>query len=276
VKYFSSLPGDVMLSKTERLTESVIKSVLEILRMHPETEFSELQLEQGTREKIISKQLILERLRNNSKIHFDSVTGRYRFKPVYPIKDSEDLLRFIENRPSLLVDSDLLECYKSLDEDISKLLSNKRVRAVRQSDFDRTLKCQKPLLHPTEVPAARPTKCSLYAGDRCPSCASNRGVVLMKRFDAEIENIRVSDEIKEFWSDVKLPHISEIQRITQAPSQHLLTLNTSQILSNKAVRKVRGAAKRGSQSGQRFSWSEVQANRVSNVHILGLLEGEGK
>ena len=46
-----------MLSKTERLAESVIKSVLEILRNHPETGFSELQIEQGTREKIISKQV---------------------------------------------------------------------------------------------------------------------------------------------------------------------------------------------------------------------------
>lgn len=49
-----------MLSKSERLAESVIKSVLEILRSHPDTDFSELQIEQGTREKIISKQVCYE------------------------------------------------------------------------------------------------------------------------------------------------------------------------------------------------------------------------
>jgi hypothetical protein len=258
-----------MLSKTERLVESVIKSVLEILRAHPETEFSELQLEQGTREKIISKQAILERLRNNPKIQYDSVTGRYSFKPSYSIRSAQDLLSFLDHRPSLLVDGDLLESYKLIDDDISELLIQKRVRAIRQSDFDRTLKCQKQL---ADASVAKAPKCSLYGSDRCASCATNRGVVLMRRFEAEIENATVCEEIKEFWNDVKFPHISEIQKITQAPAHHLLTLNTSQIISNKAVRKVRGSGKR-QQSNQKFSWSDVHANRLSNVHILGLLEG---
>lgn len=46
-----------MLSKSERLAESVIKSVLEILRNNPDIDFTELQIEQGTREKIIGKQV---------------------------------------------------------------------------------------------------------------------------------------------------------------------------------------------------------------------------
>ena len=262
-----------MLSKTERLTESVIKSVLEILRAHPDTDFSELQLEQGTREKIISKQMILDRLRNNPKIQYDSVTGRYKFRPTYPVRSVDDLLRFIEHRPSLLVDSDLLECYRSLDDDVSSLLRDKRIRAIRQADFDRTIKCQRAETNPASAVGAKQIKCSLYSADRCPACATNRGIVMMKRFDPEIESMTVSAAIKEFWNEVKFPHLSEIQKITQAPSQHLLTLNTSQILSNKAVRKVRGAAKKGP-SSQRFSWSDANANRVSNVHILGLLGGQ--
>jgi hypothetical protein len=264
-----------MLSKTERLAESVIKSVLEILRAHPETEFSELQLEQGTREKIISKQAVLDRLRNNSKIHFDSVSGRYKFKPTYPIRKPEDLLGFLQTRASITVDGDLLECYRSLDDEISVLLKEKRVRGIRQADIDRTIKCERVHYNVSDSTIAKQSvKCSLYSAERCKACATNRGIVLMKRFEPEIESMAVTGAIREFWEGVKLPHISEISRITQAPSQHLLTLNTSQIISNKAVRKVRGSAKRGQQGGSRFSWSDVNANRVSNVHILGLLGGQ--
>ena len=264
-----------MLSKSERLAESVIKSVLEILRAHPETEFSELQLEQGTREKIISKQAILERLRNNPKIHFDSVTGRYKFKPSYTIRTSDDLVNMLGHRTSLVVDGDLLECYKLIDEDIGELLKQKRVRAVRQADFDRTLKCQRQPTASDESAIHKVVKCSLYAADRCSACATNRGIVLMRRFEPDVEDNAVCSEIKEFWNEVKFPHISEIQKITQAPSQHLLTMNTSHILSNKAIRKVRGSGKRGPQGGNKFSWSDVHANRLSNTHILGLLQNDG-
>ena len=264
-----------MLSKTERLAESIIKSVLEILRNHPDTDFSELQIEQGTREKIISKQAILDRLRNNPKIRYDSVTGRYRFKPAYPIRSADELLSFLQYRPSLVVDGDLLECYRDINDDINQLLCEKKVRAIRQADLDRTLKCEKASQAPMTATdsSSKPSKCSLYASDRCTACSTNRGVVLMRRFDAETEEMAVGPEIKQFWSSVKLPHISEIHRVTQASAQHLLTLNTSQIISNKATRKVRGQGRRGPAAGPRFSWSDVHANRVSNVHILDILGG---
>ena len=205
------------------------------------------------------------------------MTGRYRFKPVYPIRSRNDLLTYIQSRASLVVDGDLLECYKSISDDISDLLVEKKVRAIRQADFDRTLKCERPTADAVSFPVQpvtttpKQSKCSLYSDSRCAACSANRGVVLMKRFEPEIEAMKVSPELNEFWTSVRLPHISEIHRITQAPSQHLLTMNTSQILSNKAVRKVRGAKRGG--AGGRFSWSEVNANRVSNIHILGLLEG---
>jgi hypothetical protein len=265
-----------MLSKTERLAESIIKSVLEILRNHPDTDFSELQIEQGTREKIISKQAILDRLRSNPKIFYDSVTGRYRFKPAFPVRSSADLLGFLQSRSSLVVDGDLLECYRDINEDISHLLLEKKVRAIRQGDMDRTLKCEKAAQAPVSPldPSAKPSKCSLYAADRCSTCASNRGVVLMRRFEPEVEEMAVGAELKQFWTGVKLPHISEIHRVTQASAQHLLTLNTSQIISNKAVRKVRGSGKRGPGGAPRFSWNDVNANRVSNVHILDILGGQ--
>ena len=207
--------------------------------------------------------MILERLRNNPKIQYDSVTGRYRFKPTYPIRTKDEVLAFIQSRPSLLVDGDLLECYKTVNDDVTDLLISKKVRAIRQADFDRTLKCD--IAQPT---VTKQIKCSLYSDSRCANCSTNRGVVLMKRFEPEIESIQVEPELKEFWDSVKFPHISEIHRITQSQSQHLLTTNTSQLISNKAVRKVRGAARKT----DRFSWSDVNANRVSNIHIMGLLE----
>jgi hypothetical protein len=272
----------VMLSKTERLAESVIKSVLEILRNHPDTEFSELQIEQGTREKIISRQPILERLRNNPKIQYDSVTGRYRFKPSYPIKNRTDLINFIQSRPTLIIDSDLLECYRAINDDISDILAEKKVRAIRQSDFDRTLKCEvqqdaierlPPNIDGSKPP--KPPKCSLYGEQRCTNCATNRGIVLMKRFEPEIESMHVGKNLRSFYESVRLPHISEIHRITESQSQHLLTTNTSQLISNKVTRKIRSGPgrQRTNPSGSKFSWSEVNANRVSNIHILPLLEG---
>ena len=269
-----------MLSKTERLAESVIKSVLEILKNHPDTEFSELQIEQGTREKIISRQPILDRLRKNPKIHYDSVTGRYRFKPAYPIRNREQLLAFLQTRTSVIVDSDLLECYKTINDDISDILVEKLVRAIRQSDMDRMIKCEvqnnvtisAPDGNTAGVPA-KPSKCSLYASERCGNCSSNRGIVLMKRFDPDIESMLADEDIRSYWSRVRLPHISEIHRITQSQSQHLLTTNTSQLISNKVTRKIRGGpGRRPSSDRPKFSWSEVNANRVSNIHILPLLE----
>jgi len=274
-----------MLSKTERLAESVIKSVLEILRNHPDTEFSELQIEQGTREKIISRLPILERLRNNPKIQYDSITGRYRFKPCYPLRDRNGLLSFIQSRATLIVDGDLLECFKSINDDISDILAERKVRAIRQSDFDRTLKCevQQQLLEkavPTSdgSKAPKPPKCRLYAAERCINCVTNRGIVLMKRFETEIENMHVSTDLRSYYESVRLPHISEIHRITQSQSQHLLTTNTSQLISNKVTRKIRSGPGRhkSSTSGSRFSWSDVNANRVSNVHILPLLESSSQ
>ena len=188
------------------------------------------------------------------------------------MRTQDELVAFIQSRPSLVVDGDLLECYKAMNDDVTEILIAKKVRAIRQADFDRTLKCEKAqetaISTASGVPS-KPTKCSLYSDTRCVNCSTNRGIVIMKRFEAEIESIKVEPEVKEFWDSVKFPHISEIHRITQSQSQHLLTTNTSQLISNKAIRKVRGGAKK---SNQKFSWSEVNANRVSNTHIMGLLE----
>lgn len=175
----------------------------------------------------------------------------------------QDLMIFLQNRPSLLVDGDLLECYKSINDDISDLLVAKSVRALRQADFDRTLKCEKVKDQQLE---GKGSKCTLYDEDRCGVCSTNRGIVLMKRFEGE--SAPASVEIREFWNAVRFPHISEIHRITQSQAQHLLVTNTSQILSNKSTRKVRGGRKPA------FSWSDVNANRVSNIHILPLLEDQ--
>ena len=188
-------------------------------------------------------------------------------------------MAFLHSRASLTVDSDLLECYRSINDDISELLVSKSVRAIRQSDLDRTIKCE---IQQTTPPQSdnqqlKPSKCSLYSSERCPNCSSNRGIVLMKRFDPDIESMRANHQIKSYWNSVRLPHISEIHRITQSQSQHLLTTNTSQLISNKVTRKVRsGPGRRPSGDRPRFSWSEVNANRLSNVHILPILESSSQ
>ncbi len=163
-----------------------------------------------------------------------------------------------------MVDSDLLECYKSIDEDISSLLADRRVRALRQSDIERTIKCER-------LEGVPSKKCSLYLEERCKACSTNRGIVLMKRFEAHIEAMQVDEDVKLFWDAVKFPHISEIHRLTQTQSHHLLTTSTSQLISNKATRKMRRGPGRPQAQSSRFSWSEVNANRVSNTHILTLL-----
>lgn len=181
------------------------------------------------------------------------------------MRNLNDLMSFIQTRASLVVDGDLLECYKGIDEDISTLLSSHRVRALRQSDIDRTIKCER-------VEGAPSKKCSLYSDDRCGTCITNRGIVLMKRFEPQIESMQVDEDVKQFWDGIKFPHISEIHRLTQTQSHHLLTTSTSQLISNKATRKMRKGPGRPGAQPSRFSWSDVNANRVSNTHILTLLE----
>lgn len=177
-----------------------------------------------------------------------------------------ELQGFIQTRVSLVVDSDLLECYKAIDDDISSLLCDRKVRAIRQSDIERTIKCER-------IDAAPSKKCSLYSEDRCKACSTNRGIVLMKRFEPQIESVRADEDIKQFWDGIKFPHISEIHRLTQTQSHHLLTTSTSQLISNKASgRKMRRGPGRPQTQPSRFSWSDVNANRLSNTHILSLLE----
>ena len=256
------------MDRIERLAESVIKSVLELLRSNPSTEFSELQLEQGTREKILNKPVILERLRKNPKIIYNSVTARYKFKPAYPLTHRADLMDLIAARASLLVDTDLLECYKAADDDVSALLVSKKVIAVRQADAERTIKCEVAAAEAvkTNVRANTLPKCSLYSANRCTACSDNMGLVLMRRF-SEIPTI--SDEIKELWFSVDLPHISEIQRAAVAEDrdlqQHLAVSSTQHILTKSSLAKLKAAGGRGRR--KRTVQGSWKSDTLANEHV---------
>lgn len=248
------------MERLERLTESVIKSVLELLKAHPTSEFSELSLEQGTKEKILNKPAILERIRSNPKIAYNPATSRYKFRPAYPIANRTDFLELIRSRQCVLVDSDLLECYRGVDEDVCFLLFKKLVRAVRHSDADRVIKC---LVAASEavkksVRANTLPKCDLY-GQRCTGCSDNRGLVLMQRFDRAPE--QVADDVKEAWFSQDLPHLSEIQRAAfdNSSSHHLTIASTAHILQRK-LQAGRGRRKRT--AGE--AW---RPDTLSNDHI---------
>ena len=253
------------MERLERLTESVIKSVLELLKTNPQTEFSELQIEQGTREKVLNKPVILDRLRKNPKIAYNSTTGRYRFRPTYAISNRDDLIELIKSKAALFVDSDLLECYKGVHEDVSSLLVAKLVRAVRQGDAERAIKCQIASLEATKKSVRVNTlpKCSLYS-DRCPTCSDNKGLILMRMFnDSHAEPL--ANDLKELWFSQELPHISEIQRTAasndRALQQHLGIASTQHILQ----RKLKAGAVRGRR--KRANDGQIKPESLSNDHL---------
>lgn len=256
------------MERIERLTESVIKSVLELLRSHPTNEFSELQLEQGTREKILNKPAILDRLRKNPKIIYNAVTSRYKFKPAYPLSNRDDLLDLIKARVSLVVDADLLECYRSADDDVSWLLVTKNVRAVRQADIERTIKCEVAAAEATKANVRANTlpKCSPYAPIRCPACSENKGLVLMRTFS---EFPAISEDIKEIWFSEELPHISEIQRAMASDNrdlqQHLAVSSTQHILTKSSLAKLRAAGGRGRR--KRTAGGGWKSDTLANDHV---------
>lgn len=236
--------------------------------MYPASEFSELQLENGTREKLLNKPLILERLRKNPKIIFNPVSAKYKFKPAYPLTSREELMDLIRARTSLLVDSDLVECYRAADDDVSALLTSRRVRAVRQADADRAIKCEVALASSIQLNVKANTlpKCSLYSPNRCPACSDNMGLVLMKNV-AEFSEI--SDELKQLWFSVELPHISEIQRAIDSEDRetqhHLSVSSTQHILTKSSLAKLKASSSRGRR--KRTAQGAWKSETLANDHV---------
>ncbi|KAF4697965.1 hypothetical protein FOZ63_025282, partial [Perkinsus olseni] len=106
-------------AKGQRPVESIVKVVLDMLKQHPNQEFTDSQIERTTRERIIGQPAVVGMLQNNPKIDYDPTTRRYKFRPHYDLRDKQQLLQLLHSRPTLMVDPNLLESYPGIDEDIS-------------------------------------------------------------------------------------------------------------------------------------------------------------
>lgn len=251
---------------TEKLVEAVLKSVLDFLRLHPTVGYTESQLEHNTRERIVSRAQVIERLRSNPRISYDSQSRRYTFKPKFALSGIDDLKLLLKSRRHVVIDSDLLECYVGAESDIWKLLKDRYVLGVRSSESLRNLKCTGGY-HKSELGSLESSGildasyCPLDGASRCLECSSNKGISLCyveKGAHAEdtSSSTRVAEDLRTAYHNIPPMDIGEIRKMMpkQDRSQPQAVRATS---SNPA-------------EGSRFEYFK---NRVANTHVLEEIYG---
>ncbi|KAF4664824.1 hypothetical protein FOZ61_000449 [Perkinsus olseni] len=266
-------------AKGQRPVESIVKVVLDMLKQHPNQEFTDSQIERTTRERIIGQPAVVGMLQNNPKIDYDPTTRRYKFRPHYDLRDKQQLLQLLHSRPTLMVDPNLLESYPGIDEDISSLLREHACRGVRHPDYVKQIKCERAQAAAEQAASAgdgaarkaasggpRPKKqqCDLYSNEeRCPACRSNLGVILGRLYSDEITSMAkaLDSDIKEMWFNTTWPSMADIQKATNEGR------NQQAEVLHRPVRKTRG----GRQRGTRNKRSSSRPEKVSNTHLAGIL-----
>jgi bacterioferritin-associated ferredoxin len=235
-------------------------------------ELSEWELERETKEKILNKPELLNRLRHNPKISYNPVSGKYRFKAVYAIRNRGELVELLRSRATLTVDQDLLDCYGGVEQDVEWLLTTRAVLAVRNADMDKTIKCE---VQKAAKTTGKVGKCSLYGG-RCGGCADNKGVVLMMKKN----ELETSEEMKELWFSEQLPILSEIQRFKTSEEgnengnqggdmTHLTVTSTQHMLTKSSIAKLKATARMNQRQRKRAADGTMKTeHNVANAHVL--------
>jgi transcription initiation factor TFIIE subunit beta len=117
---------------------------------------------------------MMEALQSNPKIHYED--GWFSFKPLYPVKNLHELLELINNNPNGIDVADLKDSYKTVEQDIKKLLEQREIISIRNDDAK------------TDI---------VYPND--------------PRY-----RIAVSDEHKMIWRSIKIPDEVELEREMKA------------------------------------------------------------
>lgn len=75
---------------------------------------------------------MMEVLQSNPKINFDG--GWFSYKPPYSVKNIHELQDLINRTPDGIEVNELKDCYKTVDEDVKKLLEQREVIVVQNAD----------------------------------------------------------------------------------------------------------------------------------------------
>jgi len=75
---------------------------------------------------------MMEALQSNPKISFDD--GWFSYKPPYSVKNIHELLDLINKTPEGIEVTELKDCYKTVEEDVKKLLEQRDVIVVQNAD----------------------------------------------------------------------------------------------------------------------------------------------
>jgi len=75
---------------------------------------------------------LMEALQSNVKISYED--GWFSYKPPYSVKTIHELLELINKTPEGIEVSELKDCYKTVDADIKKLLEQRDVIVIQNSD----------------------------------------------------------------------------------------------------------------------------------------------
>jgi hypothetical protein len=282
------------MDRFEKSLESSIKVILEYLRrLGPDAQRSEMELERETKEKVVNKPDLLSRLRDNPKIAYDSVSGKYRFKPMYTIRNRAELIELLGKRPTLTVDQDLLDCYAGVEQDVAYLLRDRIVWTVRNADADKMIKCEKAAAEAKEnkVKLGTVAKCGLYGSDRCRVCADNKGIVMMclwPNIPAAGKAADATATVADLWHSETLPILSEVQRamaasrvvgemgiagIAAGDMTHLTMTSTQHMLTKSSIAKLKATARLSQRQRKRAADGKLKTDTISNEHVLEHLMG---
>ena len=277
------------MERYEKSVESVVKEILEYLKRTRGRESSEFEMERETRQKILNMPELLSRLRNNPKILFNPLSGKYKFKPKFEISNKAELCDLLRTKPTVTIDQDLLDCYVGIAADLEALVLSRRVYAVRNADADKTIKCD--LLKQKSGAAAgagagaaagagagsgagKAPKCSLYEKTRCSVCADNKGVVIMHRTRTEKEEGALA--VKELWFNEGMPSLSELlafhaagaEATSKVTQTHLTTSSTQHMLTKSSIAKLKAAARQRKRTVDGKVKNLDPNSAISNQHVL--------
>jgi transcription initiation factor TFIIE subunit beta len=114
---------------------------------------------------------LLEELKANAKIHYED--GWFSYKPMYDAKNIHDLLDLFNKNPNGIDIADLKDAYKTVEQDIKKLLEQRDIVAIRNEDT------KSDILYPNLDPRYR---------------------------------ITISDEFKKLWREIRIPDDIDLER----------------------------------------------------------------
>jgi transcription initiation factor TFIIE subunit beta len=162
----------------------------------------------------------LHLLQNNPKITYNADTGLYEFRPLHNIRNASSLLATLANQPTgqgLFV-KELKDGYPNVEEDLKTLESQGHVLVIR---------------------------------------GKKDGLARMVWYNDAKTNIKISDEFKEMWHNLKVPDAADLPRELEKVGM------TPASVDPRSIKKV-VVEKEKKKKGRR-------RGKITNTHLVGIL-----